>query len=192
MFHISSSFTKIFYWVTTGWETLKCFSFWTSFMVLKHAPAKVRLIFVLVWSSARAKKWDFLLRESHSGVIYIPLLAWTDIQLFTALSPLMDESAAVFLLIALLNRRWRGSTSHLQMFVITVPARLNGCEVVARDSTHSAAAWSSGGLLYWFWTASRGFGGKKLPRLAGRPAFMRWGVWGGGKCATNEGWMNQL
>lgn len=58
---------------------------------------------VINWSH---KKWDFLFSESYSGVIYVPVLACSDIQLFTAFSSLMaKELGSVFLLIALLNSR---------------------------------------------------------------------------------------
>lgn len=44
-----------------------------------------------------------------------------------------------------------------------------------------------------FGVRTLGFGGKKLPHLAGWPALMRQGDGGGGdRYATNEGWMNKL
>lgn len=62
------------------------------FIVLKQALDKVHL--VSIWSSARA---DFLFSESHSDLIYIPVLAWLDVQLFAAFSPLTEkEPGAVF------------------------------------------------------------------------------------------------
>lgn len=76
------------------------FSIIIAFIVLKHASAKLHFISVIVSSSPEAKNWDFLLSESHLGVIYIPVLAWLDVQLLTETEP-----GSVFLLIALLHSR---------------------------------------------------------------------------------------
>lgn len=140
---------------------------------------------VFCWRPQRG----FLLSESHSGVIYIPALAWLDVQLFTAFSPLMEEWGGAFSADSSPERQIEGLHIPLTDVCDHCSSEIKWKRYSGqRFNSHSSDQVLRRSCCIGFgWRAGASVERSSLIWLEGQRSCVREF---GGRCATNERWMN--